>query len=114
MQTKTIALILKWVDLRAFSSLYSFTSGADGKYPWGNMLKVGGALYGTTSAGGAGYGTVFKILADGTFATVHTFDNQGGAGPYVGLTKNKDGILYGTTFAGGANGNGVVFSVTKK
>jgi uncharacterized repeat protein (TIGR03803 family) len=42
--------------------LYRFTGSTDGEYP-SSLIFVGGALYGTTSSGGAnGYGTVFKVV----------------------------------------------------
>jgi uncharacterized repeat protein (TIGR03803 family) len=47
--------------------LHSFTGDADGGNPYGNLIDVGGTLYGTTSRGGAGTrcgggcGTVFSI-----------------------------------------------------
>jgi uncharacterized repeat protein (TIGR03803 family) len=47
--------------------LYSFQGQADGDYPAANLVNVGGALYGTTTYGGAslnctnGCGTVFAV-----------------------------------------------------
>jgi uncharacterized repeat protein (TIGR03803 family) len=42
--------------------LYSFTGGADGAYPVaGLLLGAKGDLYGTTTGGSQGYGTVFEI-----------------------------------------------------
>jgi len=43
--------------------VYSFTGGADGKFPKSGVISQGGALYGTTSLGGVNlYGTVFKLI----------------------------------------------------
>jgi uncharacterized repeat protein (TIGR03803 family) len=45
------------------ATLYSFTGGTDGGKPFASLIDVDGALYGTTSAGGAsGVGTVFKLV----------------------------------------------------
>jgi uncharacterized repeat protein (TIGR03803 family) len=41
--------------------LYSFTVGADGGLPTAGLIEKAGNLYGTTQAGGAGGGTVFKV-----------------------------------------------------
>ena len=44
------------------SVLYQFTGGNDGAAPQGALLRAGnGVLYGTTSAGGKGNGTVFRM-----------------------------------------------------
>jgi uncharacterized repeat protein (TIGR03803 family) len=46
----------------ALTTLYTFTGGQDGATPYGGLIKVGNAFYGTTSQGGAwGIGTVFKF-----------------------------------------------------
>jgi len=47
--------------------LYSFTGGADGANPIGRLLYYHGALYGTTSAGAAGFGTIFRLTGSGQF-----------------------------------------------
>jgi uncharacterized repeat protein (TIGR03803 family) len=50
------------VDGKGFQTLYSFTDGADGADPIGDLTLSGGTLFGVTSAGGAsGYGTVFAL-----------------------------------------------------
>jgi uncharacterized repeat protein (TIGR03803 family) len=42
--------------------LWSFGAGADGAQPYGNLIPVGDALYGTTWLGGQGdYGVVFSL-----------------------------------------------------
>jgi uncharacterized repeat protein (TIGR03803 family) len=100
------------------SVLYTFTGGNDGSAPYGGLLMDGsGALYGTTSQGGAnGYGVVFKLTPPGAGASVWTdttlFSFSGGrdgGSPLCALVQDKAGALYGTTQAGGAFGMGVVF-----
>ena len=57
--------------------IYSFGGGADGIEPWGGLtLDKTGHIYGTTMNGGInGYGTVFKLNADGTgFTVLKNFD----------------------------------------
>ncbi|MGA8797360.1 MAG: choice-of-anchor tandem repeat GloVer-containing protein [Candidatus Cybelea sp.] len=42
--------------------LHSFGGSGDGKYPYASLINVNGALYGTTTGGGAkNYGTVFSL-----------------------------------------------------
>ncbi len=98
--------------------LYTFTGGADGSAPYGGLLMdSNGALYGTTSQGGAnGYGVVFKLTPPAQGATAWTettlfgFANgRDGATPVGALVQDSAGALYGTTMAGGASGFGVIF-----
>jgi uncharacterized repeat protein (TIGR03803 family) len=94
--------------------LYSFTGGADGSIPESPLIHEGGALYGTTSAGGASqFGTVFSVnIGTGSENVVHSFTGgTDGQGPSVGLV-DEGRVLYGTTQTGGANGKGMVFALT--
>jgi uncharacterized repeat protein (TIGR03803 family) len=81
-----------------FTSLHSF-SFTDGYLPYAPLVQVAdGAFYGTTLAGGNGafgFGTVFKISPQGSFATVHKFDGNDGGGSDSGLMQGTDGKLYG-------------------
>lgn len=73
-----------------------------------------GRLYGTTTSGGRGSGTVFMINPDGTaYGALHSFNGDDGAEPYAGLLEGTDGALYGTTRRGGANNAGTVFKLKK-
>ncbi len=103
------------------SLLYGFCSQpgcADGYEPGELIQATDGNFYGTTSHAGAdNYGTVFKITADGTLTTLHSFDNTDGGSPYGGLVQGTDGSFYGTTtFYGGPTcgccGCGTVFSLS--
>ncbi|MGA2760760.1 MAG: choice-of-anchor tandem repeat GloVer-containing protein [Candidatus Cybelea sp.] len=53
--------IFKVTLLGTESVLYSFKGKPDGTNPMGTLLAVGDTLYGTTSQGGNGFGTVFRI-----------------------------------------------------
>ena len=89
-----------------------------GSYPYAGIVQGSdGAYYGTTSQGGAGdYGTVYKMAADGTYATLVEFTRGGailGAFPYANLVQGIDGAFYGTTKNGGQFGDqGTAFKVT--
>ena len=103
--------------------LFSF-DGTDGYEPSGDLIDVGGTLYGTTSTGGegscysSGCGTVFSLDPNtGAEAVVYSFQNNGADGhePDGGLINVK-GTLIGTTAIGGGigcggAGCGSVFSV---
>jgi uncharacterized repeat protein (TIGR03803 family) len=102
-------------DGSGFSKTHDFVT-SDGLVPTAPLVKGdGGALYGTTSQGGASdAGSVFKISEDGTvFSNIHDFDGANGAGPFAALVKGADGALYGTTVNGGASNFGTVFEINE-
>jgi uncharacterized repeat protein (TIGR03803 family) len=106
-----------------FSVLWNFTGAGDGGNPNGGVIRDAiGFTYGTTSSGGFGYGTVFKLNPSGTLNVLYSFSGGAdGADPYGGLVRDAAGNLYGTTPSGGNftsacnfggnDGCGVVFKV---
>ena len=73
----------------------------------------GGITLATTAAGGAyGYGSVFRLNADGSQTDLFDFaDDANGAYP-GSFIIGEDGQVYGTTAAGGANAAGTLYKVT--
>lgn len=102
------------------TTIYNFTGGAtDGGSPATGLVEASdGALYGTTTLGGASdLGTVFRISGT-TLTTLHSFDpNADGNSPYAALTVASDGNLYGILAQGPFNpgtGNysgGTIFTI---
>jgi uncharacterized repeat protein (TIGR03803 family) len=93
--------------------LYSFTGGIDGADPEAGLVQGrDGNFYGTTAYGGTnGWGTVFKISADGALKSLYSFTGgSDGAIPEAGLTQGSDGSFYGTTMGG--SGLGTIFRLT--
>jgi len=104
--------------------LYRFTNGADGAFPYANLVvDPYGNLYGTTTQGGYlqgncapyGCGNVFQLKHGGsgwTLNTLHafTYDSDGSA-PFGGVLFDKAGDLYGTASGGGAQFAGTVFEL---
>jgi uncharacterized repeat protein (TIGR03803 family) len=94
--------------------IYSFTGGADGRFPWGGLIRdTAGNFYGTTSARGSGKacaygcGTAFKLDRAGKFTLLHSFaGGTDGAYPLSRLVRDAAGNLYGTTEQGGGSGCG--------
>jgi uncharacterized protein YceK len=116
-----------------FTTLYSFTGGADGSFPnYGLAQDAAGALFGFTYGGGTcatkACGTVFRLTPPAaghtawTELTLHDFaGGKDGTAPYSTPLVMADGTVYGTTTAGGvsapaaclgAGGCGTVFSLT--
>jgi uncharacterized repeat protein (TIGR03803 family) len=99
--------------------LYSFTDGADGGSPIGNLVfDTMGNLYGTAQVGGnpscfTGCGAVFELSPPAvqgggwTETTLYSFaGGSDGANPYGGgLVLDQTGNLYGTTALGGGVGS---------
>ncbi len=99
------------------STLYSFTGGADGKYPNSGLIADNaGNLYGTTGMGGAfGQGVVFKITPTGIETVLYSFTGGSDGGePWGRLLPDSQGNLYGTTYADGGLqlSFGVVFKLS--
>lgn len=99
-------------------TLYTFSGGADGGYPAGGLIAgANGVLFGTTSSGGFGYGTVFTLTPSGSTYSenvIHAFEGgSDGRNPdNSNLTQDATGALYGVTPYGGADDNGVVYKLT--
>lgn len=104
------------------SALYSFSGGADPKFPYAGLIfDKAGNLYGTTQLGGASnQGTVFEMThnPDGTWSDTILYSFTGGADggqPSGGLVFDPSGNLYGTTNFGGSSncnlGCGTVFKL---
>ncbi len=96
------------------TTLVSF-NGADGAELVGG-LDGNGNLFGTTAAGGMGYGTVFEIVKTSsgyasTPTTLVSFNSANGNEPVTGVITDDNGDLFGTTFYGGASGDGTVFEI---
>lgn len=98
-----------------YSILHDFASddGYGLAFDAGVMLGTDGALYGTTSTAGTnGFGTIYKLNADGSgYTMLHTFGASGdGNSPNGPLVQGADGVLYGTTYSGRGN-LGTVFKI---
>ncbi len=103
--------------------IYTFSGGSDGASPYAGLaMDSAGNFYGTTSSGGLGYGTVFKLSkvnSQWVLTTLYKFaGGNDGSGPLAGVYVGPDGNLYGTTYRGGGTGChgfgcGTVFTVKK-
>ncbi|QGM46299.1 choice-of-anchor tandem repeat GloVer-containing protein [Methylocystis heyeri] len=103
------------------TAIYNFTGGADGANPLSQLIMdTGGALYGSTQAGGSGNGVVFQLRPSGAACApnapnfwcetvLYSFGGSDGAKPNAGVVMDTNGALFGATLRGGAENAGVVF-----
>jgi uncharacterized repeat protein (TIGR03803 family) len=99
----------------------------DGQQPWGSLTQVGSDLYGTTAAGGNGYGTIFEHPINDPlgYQVVWSFNGTDGSAPHhysmqlftFTLDGQQEQELIGATVAGGngftgdsSSGDGVIFA----
>jgi uncharacterized repeat protein (TIGR03803 family) len=102
-----------------FTALHTFSptvsgTNADGAHPEADLVLSGGILYGTTSDGGAGDGSVFSLNpGDSSFTNLYSFTNGVDGSTPIAALAVSGGSLYGTTSAGGTNfpGWGTVFKL---
>ncbi len=76
------------------------------------LTAAAGSLFGISSLGGSGSGTVFQVAPSGGLRLVYQFGGQpnDGVAPNGNLVSH-DGQLFGTTEIGGTNGLGTVFQL---
>jgi uncharacterized repeat protein (TIGR03803 family) len=98
--------------------LHDFTGGLDGSIPLASVIfDRAGNLYGTTSEGGFGNGTVFELMpgSKGRWAAhvLHQFGvGRGPGNPNAELILDAENNLYGTTLDGSSHRAGTVFELT--
>ncbi len=96
-----------------FKVLHTFNYNGGQAPTKGLTLAADGNFYGVgvnddDFASTAGFGTIFKVTPQGTFSTVHTFENN----PNGPLYQAADGNLYGVTGGDGSTDFGSVYRLT--
>lgn len=96
------------------SVLYSFTGGQDGNAPNGGVIFDHGNLYGTTTSGALGYGTVFELTPSASGWQEHTLHQFNGVTDGAFPTGNL--IFDGSNLVGETNATlragGTVYELT--
>jgi len=118
--TAGVGTVFKITPAGALTTLYNFCAGdcTQGYFPQGGLIQGSdGNFYGTTSNGGPGFGTAYKISPSGTFTLLYSFCSQAdcadGRMPYIAkLLQGTDGNFYGTTLQGGEHTYGTIFQLT--
>lgn len=100
-------------DETGYLDILDFDNVTSGSKPAGSLFYDGTYLYGVTQHGGAsGFGTVFKIMPNGTgYTTLLSFTGTNGEYPYYGKLVSDGTFLYGVTADGGASNLGVVYKI---
>ena len=109
-------IFFKLTPAGVFTTLYSFSGGADGSLPNATVQGQDGNFYGSTLCGPesppnvfTGFGKVFKITPAGDQTILYTFTGGNDGGNPSKLIQGGDGNLYGI---GGYPNIGTVFKVT--
>lgn len=94
--------------------LHVLTGTPDGAFLAAGLVRdAGGDLHGTTTSGGGGDGTVFKVDATGHLSIFFNFNGfVSGSDPACTLILDEAGNLYGTAQQG-PDGAGLVFRLDK-
>jgi uncharacterized repeat protein (TIGR03803 family) len=115
----TTSFAVRLAQAQTETVLYNFKGGSDGFTPQSRLTSDGaGNLYGTTSFGGLGFGTVFELSPNGSGGwnetVLYSFTGGAdGANPYMSYVLfDSAGNLYGTTYEAGSYGYGVVFELS--
>jgi uncharacterized repeat protein (TIGR03803 family) len=106
--------LFKITPAGALTTLHSF-GGSSGIAPYSAPVQAtNGDFYGTTAGGPGrnGFGTIYKITAEGELSTLEVFDYYNGGNARGSLIQATDGSLYGTSIADGINGGANIFRVT--
>ena len=104
-------------DGTGFAALHDFLGtdiavpGGDGGCPISALaLDKVGALYGVTTVGSdMAHGTIYRIGADGIYASLYAL--QPGDGVGASLVAGSSGLVYGATADGGGSASGDLFRV---
>lgn len=99
-------------DGTSYQKLFDMLDDPSGSLPYGSLFFDGTYLYGMTNGGGEfNYGTIFKILTDGTgYEKLYDFDLSNGGQPLGSLIVDGT-TIYGMAELGGANSYGVAFQI---
>jgi uncharacterized repeat protein (TIGR03803 family) len=115
--TLIVVLLLEaLVQAQTFTTLYNFTGGSDGAWPYAGVIQgPSGNLYGTTFGRGSGYGVVYELNTAGTETVRYSFTGGlDGSEPYTPVTRDEAGNIYGATYGGGTADRGTVFKIDTK
>lgn len=105
-------VMLPSLQAQTFTTLYNFTGGSDGGFPYAGVIRdAAGNLYGTAIGGGSyDDGVLYEIDTVGTETVLYSF-SQDGKYPYTPLAGDNPSSAYATTSGDGSAGNGALFKL---
>jgi len=103
-------------ETNTLTVVYSFNSATNGAAPKGKLLlHSDGKLYGTTSAGLNGGGSIFRYSTSEGFELLHGFQTASeGSSSNGELVEDEVGNVYGVCSQGGSNGFGTCFKYSEE
>lgn len=111
-----VGTVYRMVGAHTVQTVHEFAWEGDGpSFPTTPLLQASdGALYGATSSGGdVGWGTLYRVLPDGSVQVMHSQGPGTGHRARAGLVQASDGHLYGVMReGGGCGGGGTVFRLS--
>jgi len=94
--TADVGTLFRMTPSGAITILHSFLAEpGDGAYPWDLIQASNGSLYGLTSIGPAGYGTLFEWTPGGQYRALTPMTAE--TSVPLTLMQARDGRLFGTT-----------------
>ena len=108
--TSSAGFVFRLTPGGAESVIHSFNGASDGGAPMASLIEGNdGNLYGTTTTGGLGHGTLFRMTLTGGITVLHNFAVTDGTSAGA-LIENNAGDFFGAaTTGGGASSSGTVF-----
>jgi uncharacterized repeat protein (TIGR03803 family) len=95
------------------TTLFSFTPDTQGGQPMAPLtLGSDGSFYGIISGGTYGWGEIFRISLDGTFAPIASLDSKNGPAQLSAIIESRDGGFYGVGQVSGAYHCGAIYKVS--
>jgi uncharacterized repeat protein (TIGR03803 family) len=97
----------------SYKTVFRF-NGSDGEYPEFPLVDYKGTLYGTTTTNtNGGYGSFFKITAQGAEKTLYTFGKANDDAVFPsGALVELGGVFYGASKFGGEHNMGTIFRIS--
>jgi uncharacterized repeat protein (TIGR03803 family) len=96
------------------NTIHTFQN-SEGTSPGALVRNPDGSFTGAATRNALGYGSLFRVTANGAFTVLHNFTAQEGSAPFR-LTSAPDGTVYGIAYSGGAgtcaSGCGAIFKLT--